>query len=300
MDPIRIQFPVTLPDGTMLLPAGTALTPRVLSDLARGPGGPVPARPLMAHGTVSDDIRGFCARSPYDRIFSDDEEAADVFVRMEGVFLAEPLLGFLDYFKTFDPYTYRHILVVFALSLLLAGDLIDDPDRLAREAAAAPCHDFGKVSVPLEILTKATALTPLEKARIAHHAAAGYAIMCHYVMDPEHPAAVTARDHHERLDGSGYPAGRRLHNPMVEIVAVCDVFDALIAERPYRSSSFDLRTALEEITRLARDGRFHWEVVQALIACNRRERPHYSRCSVSEELRGRPPGDNRYSGIPGR
>jgi HD-GYP domain-containing protein (c-di-GMP phosphodiesterase class II) len=81
---------------------------------------------------------------------------------------------------------------------------------------------------------------------------------------------------------------------MIEIVVISDIFDALLMKRPYRATSYDTRTALEEITEQARQGKIDWEVVQVLVACNRRNKPHYRDCSVSLEKRGVPPTDNNY------
>ena len=91
-----------------------------------------------------------------------------------------------------------------------------------------------------------------------------------------------------------YPLGILLNDPMVEIVAVCDVYDALISPRPYRQASYDNRTALEEITVMAEEGVISWEVVQVLVAHNRKSKPHYTDCIVSKEKRGKPPYGNVY------
>lgn len=91
--------------------------------------------------------------------------------------------------------------------------------------------------------------------------------------------------------------GIPLSDRLVEIIGACDVYDALISPRPYRSAPYDNRTALEEITDMATRGEFDWEVVQSLVAFNRRDRPPYERCVVSKEKRGTPPADNVYGVI---
>ena len=102
------------------------------------------------------------------------------------------------------------------------------------------------------------------------------------------------RDHHEKKDGSGYPRGIPLEDLMVEIVAVSDIYDALVSSRPYRPISYDNRTALEEITGMAGRNEISWEVVRALVAHNRKAKPHSSECSISTEKRGTPPPGNVY------
>ena len=84
---------------------------------------------------------------------------------------------------------------------------------------------------------------------------------------------------------------------MVEIVAICDVDDALISHRPYRPTSYDNRSALEEITRMAEKGQFKMELVQALISYNRKGHPHYATLAVSQKKRGLTPADNLYGVI---
>ncbi len=295
--PIQLCYPVTTLDGRELLPAGTFLTSDTMESLIRlAKKQTYTVRSLMAHGTIARDLDRICNSHPYCRIFSDPSRRKRVFDTMQRVELAQPLLDFYDYFKTQDPYTYRHILTVFALSLLMAQDLIENRKELDMEVAAAPSHDFGKVCVPLSVLKKSTHLEEQERLQLSHHVAAGYVLLSYYFQDANHPAAVTARDHHERRDGSGYPRGIRSNNRIVEIVAAGDVFDALITRRPYRSNSYEVRTALEVLTRQADRGALDEKVVQALIKLNREDPPCLEECKFSKEFRGIPPTGNHYSG----
>ena len=103
-----------------------------------------------------------------------------------------------------------------------------------------------------------------------------------------------ARDHHERRDGSGYPRGIKEIDHVVEMVAACDVYDALLSPRPYRPLSFDNRSALEELTRMAENGNLGWPCVEALVACNRHGRPNVEQVVVSRDVRGTQPIGNCY------
>ena len=84
---------------------------------------------------------------------------------------------------------------------------------------------------------------------------------------------------------------------MTEITTVCDIYDALVAQRPYRPISYDNRTALEELTWMAERGEIGWDGVQALVAYNRESRPALNEFQVSLERRGTPPGHNLYGKI---
>jgi HD-GYP domain-containing protein (c-di-GMP phosphodiesterase class II) len=296
--PLQLCYPVLTLDHRELLPAGAFLTPETMADLVRSAKREqFPTMRFLDYGTIAADLQSLALHPPYGQIFSDLKRRNEVFRTMRQMEFVQPLLDIYGYFKVHDPYTYRHILTVFALSLLLAQELIEDRRELARDVVAAPNHDFGKLCVPLSVCKKRTPLTEHERQQLSHHAAAGYVLLSYYLMDPDHPAAITARDHHERGDGTGYPRGIPLRDRMVEIVAVGDVFDALICPRPYRPRSYDLRTALEEITRQAEGGSINADVVGALISCNRAGRPDYREIEFSREQRGTPPSGNLYSGI---
>lgn len=81
---------------------------------------------------------------------------------------------------------------------------------------------------------------------------------------------------------------------MVEIVAVCDIYDALTSTMPYRSVPFDNRSALEEIAIMAERNEVSWEVVQVLVAHNRKGKPYFTECSLSLDKRGIIPPNNFY------
>jgi HD-GYP domain-containing protein (c-di-GMP phosphodiesterase class II) len=296
--PLQLCYPVLTLDRKELLPVGTCLTPETMTELARSARTETfPTMRFMEYGTIAKDLRSYIEQPPYSHIFSRPTRTKAVFDSLQQVEFVQPLLDIYDYFKTHDPYTYRHILTVFALSRLLAQDLFDDRKELSTELVAASKHDIGKVCVPLALCNKSTPLDEHDRMQLSHHTAAGYVLLSYFLQDSNHPAAITARDHHERCDGSGYPRGIELRDRIVEIVAVSDVFDALISSRPYRPRSYDLRTALEEVTVRALKGAISADVVRALIGCNRKGQPHYRDCILSHEQRGTPPPDNLYRGV---
>jgi HD-GYP domain-containing protein (c-di-GMP phosphodiesterase class II) len=249
---------------------------------------------LLLYGTVKEDFLNFFNTPPYGKIFFDKKEMNDVLNVLETVHLPISILQTLDYFKKFDFHTYSHVLMVFALSTLLAKDLIPDFKDYVQLSATGPTHDIGKICVPLHILKKTTPLTKTERRFIEHHATAGYVLLNYYSKGLQHLACKVALEHHERRDGSGYPQNVLLEDPLVEIIAVSDVYDALIKPRPYRSGPYDNRTALEEITQMAIQGKLGWDAVKALIAHNRSSKPHFREITISDEKRGTPPLYNVY------
>jgi len=131
---------------------------------------------------------------------------------------------------------------------------------------AAPLHDIGKVSIPDAVLLKPARLTEAEMDIVRRHTTAGAAILAGSASPVLQMAEEIALTHHERWDGLGYPAGLRGRDiPLAgRIVAVADVFDALISERPYKDA-WPVERAVAEIA--AQAGRhFDPGVVAAFLA----------------------------------
>ena len=295
MQPIEIRYPIYTIDQVELFAPGDLVSEETLDDLIARRPKPVPQpRSLLDFETTRADIQSLFDTPSYRIIFSDAKRNREVLDLLEKVELIPPVLASLDYFRVLDKYTYRHILLVMMVSALLARELLDAPPDQVIEAMTGPMHDIGKICVPLDILQKTTPLDMEERRHLEHHTVAGYALLAYYLHDPRGLAAVVARDHHERRDGTGYPRGIHLQDPLVEIIVACDVFDALISERPYRPQSYDNRTALDVLVGMADKGALDSRVVRALVSFNRQSHPHYKDCELSQERRGSPPANNLY------
>ena len=290
-----LQHDVVALNGDILLPGGSSLDHGTCASLSRRQNGRT--RGGYPFGDIpgqTGDLREFLANPPYVNIFSDRRETGEILGLMGRVELIEPVIEALEYFREHDFHTYRHSLMVFALSTLLARHLYPDDRSSLLGALAGPSHDLGKICVPTNILRKDTPLTRLEEGILKHHALAGYVLMTYYTGDAGHLTARVARDHHERRDGTGYPRGIDTYDEMLEIVILADMYDALISPRPYRPVSFDNRTALEMLTGMAVRGKIGWLPLKALIAFNRESRPPLDKCELSMDKRGRPPTRNVY------
>lgn len=296
MPPIKLLYPINTLDGKLLLPAGSELSDETLKGLLASNRPPVSLKKyhLMDHGSIMKDLRRITEEPPYDIIFSDPDGLSEIFYVMKSIRFVAPVLDVLDYFKANDFPTYRHMLTIFALTILIAKDLVPNYRKRVSEIAHGPTHDFGKINVPLNIIKKANPLTNEELECLKHHTVAGYVLLSYYLGDIHSIAAKAARDHHERKNGSGYPQGTKQQGLIVEIVSVCDVYDALISPRPYRPVSYDNRTALEVLTSMAERGEVGWRVVKSLIAHNRRSKPQHVEMITSHEKRGTPPLHNVY------
>jgi putative nucleotidyltransferase with HDIG domain/PAS domain S-box-containing protein len=149
-----------------------------------------------------------------------------------------------------DPYTAGHERNVAELAKLIARELALDDERARGLYLAALVHDIGKIAIPAEILTKPTRLTAIEYAFVKQHPDVGYEIMAP-IPFPWRIAEIV-RQHHEYLDGSGYPRGLRGDEILLEsrILTVADIVESMSAFRPYHRP-IGLAGALEEVDRLA-------------------------------------------------
>ena len=295
MPRLTLHHPIRTLDNQLLFPPATFLTKETLNAVIHSRRAYYyQTHPLLSYGSVKEDCVDFLSNPPYETIFSDEKQIDDTFKILQAVHLSMPVLQTLEYFKQYDFHTYIHILMVFALSTLLAKDLIPDYQECIRLSATGPTHDIGKICVPLHILRKTTPLTKNERDLLEHHSIAGYALLSYYYKDMQHLACKVAHDHHERKDGSGYPHGIVLRDHIVEIIAVSDIYDALIRPRPYRSSAYDNRPALEEITEMAEQNKIGWDIVKVLIAHNRKPNPSYREITIPAGKRDTPPSYNVY------
>jgi PAS domain S-box-containing protein/putative nucleotidyltransferase with HDIG domain len=145
-----------------------------------------------------------------------------------------------------DPYTQGHETGVARLSVLIAAEMGLSPEEIDAIEVGALVHDIGKLSIPAEILTKPGTLSTAEFELIKVHPESGYEIL--KGIDFGRPVAEIALQHHERMDGSGYPAGLVGDAIIVpaRIVAVADVLEAMASHRPYRPA-LGVDAAMSEI-----------------------------------------------------
>ena len=145
-----------------------------------------------------------------------------------------------------DPYTQGHELGVARLASAIAVEMGLEPELVEAIEMAALVHDIGKLSIPAEILTKPGTPTDPEFALIREHSRTGYEILKD--IDFPWPVADIVLQHHERMDGSGYPGGIAGDEIRLEarVLAVADVVEAMASHRPYRPS-LGLDAAVAEV-----------------------------------------------------
>lgn len=162
-----------------------------------------------------------------------------------------------------DPYTAGHQKRVAELATAIAGEMGLDEEVTEGIRFAATIHDLGKIHIPAEILAKPGRLTDIEYQLIQTHPQAGYEI----IKDVRFPwpIAQIVLQHHEHLDGSGYPQGLKGDDILLEarIITVADVIEAISSHRPYRSA-MGIKAALDEVIK-GRGIRYDAAVVDACL-----------------------------------
>lgn len=136
--------------------------------------------------------------------------------------------------KNHDDYTYLHSMAVCGLMISLGKKLGLDEQQQRRVGMGGLLHDVGKAAVPLEILNKPGRLTPEEMAIMRQHPIVGAQMLME--ADADEDLLDITLHHHEKLDGSGYPHGLKGEEISLfsRMAAVCDVYDAVTSDRPYR------------------------------------------------------------------
>lgn len=165
--------------------------------------------------------------------------------------------------ETKDPYTFGHTRRVAIIAEKIAKELDWDENRILELKMSAELHDIGKILIPLEILNKPGKLSELEYKMVQEHAKQSYDMLRPYSFPTQLPEAIY--QHHERLDGHGYPRGLRAEEilPEAKILAICDVLESMISHRPYRQA-LGMDATLQEL-KVNSGSKYDREVVDVVL-----------------------------------
>lgn len=165
--------------------------------------------------------------------------------------------------ETKDPYTFGHTRRVSLIAERIAKELGWEENRVLELKMSAELHDIGKILIPLEILNKPGKLSDLEYKMVQEHVQQSYDMLIPYSFPSQLPEAIY--QHHERLDGKGYPRGLVADKilPEAKILAICDVLEAMISHRPYRQA-LGMDVTLQELRDNA-GNKYDKEVVDVVL-----------------------------------
>ena len=222
---------------------------------------------------AGDLAYGLVAQRSEGRRHAAEWEREQLLLQLE-MSLDKTVLAMARAMEARDPYTAGHQERVAQLATAIAKKMELTASQVESIRIAATVHDIGKINIPAEILSKPGRLSPIEFELIKGHSAVGHDLL--KGIDFPWPVAQMVRQHHERLDGSGYPDGLAGDDILLEarIIAVADVMEAMSSHRPYRPA-LPVAQALDEIeshkgvhydprvvdacVRLFNEGGFKWQ-----------------------------------------
>ena len=178
--------------------------------------------------------------------YAEDEEVIrDVSIKLNSL-LEDTIQAMQSVVQKKDPSTARHQARVWKLACAIGREMGLGKTRVAIIGLAAMVHDFGKVFIPADILNKPGKLTEAEFSAVKNHAEAVFQILS--TIDVFCPIADIVHQHHERINGSGYPLGLKGDDILLEarIIAVADVVEAMLSDRPHRRA-LGVEAAMKEI-----------------------------------------------------
>jgi HD-GYP domain-containing protein (c-di-GMP phosphodiesterase class II) len=289
---MRLENDLYAIDKTLLVKAGNRINRKVLNEIAR-------LSKKIRYVSIKDtwlmkDMVNTFKDKRYSNILHPPSVNQKIIRSITKIKIPEKVLAELAFMKKLTPYTYHHILVIAILSSKVSFDHSLRNHYMHDLALLLSLfHDLGKSRIPLSILDKATPITLYERQILSSHPLIGY-ILLHYYFGKNHRHySFSSYQHHERLDGSGYPLGIKTLNKYSQLIGVVDALDALISERPYRSKPFSLRAAIDLLLEEAEKGKFNKSLVRTLIVYARRETPG-AKIMIAEKGRDKEPEENSY------
>ncbi len=164
---------------------------------------------------------------------------------------------------TKDPYIAGHHERVSQLAVAIAREMLIPEEQIEGIRVTSMVHDIGKINVPAEILSKPGKLTDIEFGLIQQHTTTGYEVL--KTIDYPWPIAEIVLQHHENINGTGYPYGLKDGDILIEaqIIRVADVVEAMSSHRPYRAA-LGLEAAIEELL-IGRGEKYNQEAVDICV-----------------------------------
>jgi HD-GYP domain-containing protein (c-di-GMP phosphodiesterase class II) len=279
-------------DKKLLLKAGTVITRRTLKNIA-GLSEEIRYVPIKNTQLFEDMLNAFKDKR-YSDILYPHEINLKIISYIRRIKMPEKIVFELAYMKKLTPYTYNHILTIAVLAAKIAIDHAQKnkyyPDIALRLSLF---HDLGKSRIPLHILNKRSPITTEERRILKTHPLIGYVLLHYYFGKDCKTVAFSSFQHHERLDGSGYPLGIKRLNKYSHLIGIVDTLDALISARPYRKTPFSLRAAIDLLLDESEKGRFHKGLIRTLIRYARKAKPG-TKIIIAKRGRDKEPSGNSY------
>jgi len=281
--------------GNVLINKGQEITDTVINSLIKK-GEKLPKKLISIKGTpFLKDLDFVFGDSRYAPIFCSSSVRKSITERLEELKFEEPLVLELLQMKDSQIDTYKHVQIIACLAIDIIS-LLDKPtfDPLLA-AHVSFTHDIGKTRIEQDLINKYAALTDSEYEIIKTHPTIGYLLLNYYCGWEGKKYCWTAYEHHEKLDGTGYPRGIMKIDPYAQLITPIDIFDALISDRPYRKTAFTPRLAVDFLVDGVENGQLNKTMVYTLINCLRKHKMYpLSKLRVAKEKREELPLESVY------
>jgi len=277
--------------GELLVRKGVEITPDIIRQVREKGQKHEEVMVPMKNSDLFKDFTAALDDERYKIMFEPPVSRKNICDTIGRLMIENDLLFELNNMKCNLPYTYRHVLIVSAfitkLSLILKKNRYD-------EDIVAHCgftHDLGKTRIPIKLLEKKGKLTRDEIETIKTHPTIGYLLLNYYLKSDRIECSLASLEHHEKLDGSGYPKGKNRLTKYSQLISPVDIMDALMTNRPYRTKNFSLRASLDYLLQEAKENRLSEEVVYALTSLARKGKPEVRSMNLPKEAREELPQD---------
>lgn len=230
-------IPILFLSKTQDLKPQQKISPAILHTIRELRRGDPPKVTLSKHARkkLAQDIeKVYHFSSPHEIAMAATDVTKDLYIAIES---NNAVAINLNDLRISDEYTYKHSIDVAVLSMMIAKQMNYSTREIYEIGEAGLLHDIGKTRIPPEILNKPARLTDEEFKIMKQHSYFSYAMVENNHEIPRSVARAMMQ-HHEKLNGSGYPLGLKKNeiHPYAKILAVADIYDALVTERPYKKA----------------------------------------------------------------
>ncbi len=280
--------------GDLLVKKEEKITPAVLKRIQKMGQKHKQVRVLLRNTDIFSDFENSFGDKRYGIMFEPPVSKNRICGIAGKLMIENDLIFELANMKKNLPYTYAHVLVVaaFVIKLSLTYKKVKYDKEIVSHCGFT--HDIGKTRIPISILNKKERLTEVELAIIKTHPTLGYLLLNYYLKRDRIDCSLASLEHHEKLDGSGYPNGIKKINRYTQLISPVDIMDALMTERPYREKTFSLRATLDYLLKEVKANHLNKDIVLNLISYARKDKPDIKSIKISKKTREELPEDVRH------
>ncbi len=281
-------------DNRLIVKRGRVLGPQLVRECQKKGVGFQKKMMLRKPPVFLADLKKVLQEPLYEKVFDSPSVREKILKQAAQMPIQAALFREILKLRRSSNHTYRHFLLIASFSARMAMDLTMYGFNPRLAFLFGLVHDLGKARLPPALLNKKKRLTRDEYKILRGYPVKSLLLLHYYLGPKQREACRVAYEHHETLDGAGYPKGIKNLSKYTRIIAVADVFDALVAPRPYRKRQFTVRGALDKLIHGMNAGKFPKLPVRLLISYFRTGNPNFRTLKISRMPRDPDPAGNSY------